>query len=301
MNKRLITIFTATYNRADLILRLYESLQSQSVRNFEWLIVDDGSTDNTEHVVKSLIEKDKTFDIRYYKQTNQGKHIAINKGLQEAKGDYFFIVDSDDRLPEKSLEIINDKINLINNKSKIAGVVGLKCFFDKSVVGSNDLKDDLICSLFKYRYYYKYYGDRAEVIKTSIFKKYLFPKFENEKFVPESIVWNQIAAEHELLFFSKNVYECEYQEDGLSASSMLLRRKNPIGATSLYINLSKVKTIPMIYICKAHINFWRFYWCLPNNYKYSQLKKIRLDVYLFVSLILGTLLYAKDSISIKTK
>lgn len=294
-----ITVFTATFNRSDLLVRLHESLALQTNKQFEWLIVDDGSTDNTTDVIQKLQDKTSIFSIRYFKQSNQGKHVAINKGIKEARGDYFFIVDSDDRLPKNSLSIIDKKVKKIDLNPNVAGVVGLKCFFDGSVVGSNNLKNDMVCTLFDYRYYHRFIGDRAEVIKTNIFKKYLFPQFKNENFVPESIVWNEIAKTYKLLFFPENVYECEYLEEGLSAKSVLLRRKNPIGTAHLYSELHRIKAVPLSFRIKANINFWRFFWMLPQKKKYLRLLKI--SWYLVPSFIIGSLLSIKDAISIKKK
>lgn len=259
MDMFLITVFTPTYNRAKLLQRLFASLQKQTYQNFEWVIVDDGSIDNTEEVVDKMKLETKNFKITYAKQKNQGKHIAINKGLDIAKGDYFFIVDSDDRLPEKSLEIINSKAEKIHLKKEIAGVVGLKCHFGGTPVGTNLLQNELICSLFNYRYKYNHKGDRAEVIKTTIFKKYLFPQYQQEKFIPESIVWNRIAKKYKLLYFPENVYECEYLDDGLSSKSVQLRRENPIGALNLYAELGNSRALKIVYRVKAYVNYWRFF------------------------------------------
>ena len=114
----LITVFTPTYNRARLLSRLYESLKAQTYQSFEWIIVDDGSTDNTEAVIDSLLERPSEygFSLRYFKQQNGGKHRAINRGVQEARGELFFIADSDDYLPDDSFVKVAKKylLNLRN-------------------------------------------------------------------------------------------------------------------------------------------------------------------------------------------
>lgn len=290
-----ISVFTATYNRSNLLQRLFVSLKEQTYMNFEWVIVDDGSTDDTSHVINQF-KKEALFEIVYEKQTNQGKHIAINKGLQLAKGKYFFIVDSDDRLPKESIQIISNKIQLIDNKENVAGVVGLKCFFDKTIVGSNNLKNDIICSLLEHRYKYKRLGDRAEVIKTAVFRKFKFPKFNTETFVPESIVWNRMALKYSMLFFPENVYECEYLEDGLSSKSIALRRKNPVGISVLYSELTHIKSIDMVTKFKTHINFWRFYWCLSNSLKRKHFFYIKNHFYTIICMPIGTIMYCKDTL-----
>ena len=123
-----ITVFTPTYNRMDLIEKLYQSLLQQTKKNFEWLVVDDGSTDDTEKYFGKISSKPQPFPIRYIKQENGGKHRAINKGVKSASGDLFFIVDSDDYLTENAIDKINQWISTLDGSHKWAGISGLKGF-----------------------------------------------------------------------------------------------------------------------------------------------------------------------------
>lgn len=294
-----ITVFTPTYNRVDLLGVLYDSLKKQTYKNFEWVIVDDGSTDNTEAFVK-IIKKEDDLVIIYKNQENQGKHIAINNGVSIANGECFFIVDSDDRLPANSLEIISRKFNKIRNNPKVAGVVGLRCYFDGNVIGTKMPKDELLCTALEYRHTYKIAGDRAEVIKTAVLKEYPFPKFGEEKFLSESIVWNKMSLKYKLLFFSENVYECEYLENGLTLNSIRLRRLYPKGAMHLYAELGKIKSINFKIRSKAYINFWRFYFCDLSN----ALGNLHILNKKFIALLyfpLGFIFFLKDSFTQKTK
>ncbi|MFK8059995.1 MAG: glycosyltransferase family 2 protein [Polaribacter sp.] len=294
-----ITVFTPTYNRVDLLGVLYESLKKQSYKNFEWVIVDDGSTDESGEFIKK-IKKENSLTIIYEKQENQGKHIAINKGVSIANGECFFIVDSDDRLPQKSLEIISEKFNKIRNNSKIAGVVGLRCYFDGNVIGTKMLKNEILCTTLEYRYTHKIMGDRAEVIKTAVLKEYPFPKFGKEKFLSESIVWNKMALKYKLLFFSENIYECEYLNNGLTLNSIRLRRLFPRGAMNLYAELGKIKVINFKIRSKAYINFWRFYFCDLSNAS-KNLKLIDSQLIAFPFIPLGMILYIKDTLTQKNE
>lgn len=296
----LITIFTATYNRSNLLLRLFESLKKQTNKNFEWVIVDDGSTDNTTEIVQKIIAE-VSFKIVYKKQENQGKHIAINTGISIAKGNYFFIVDSDDRLPKNALEIIGAKLKKVKDKPAIAGVVGLKCYFNGTVVGSKKMKNDVICSQLEYRYLYNNTGDRAEVVKTSVFRQFLFPKFGNENFVPESIVWNRMAQNYKMLYFPENVYECEYLDDGLSSKSAYLRMQNPIGATTLYAELEGINSMKISIKIKAQINFWRFFLRLPKSSMRTQFALLKNYILMIICFPVGNLLFLKDTIDNKKK
>ena len=294
-----ITVFTPTYNRADLLGVLYNSLKNQSYKNFEWVIVDDGSTDETEELVTKL-KKENNLIIRYEKQENQGKHIAINKGVSIANGECFFIVDSDDRLPKKSLEIINKKFNKIRNNNKIAGVVGLRCYFDGNVIGTNMPEDELLCTALEYRHTYNIVGDRAEAIKTAVLKEYPFPKFGEEKFLSESIVWNKISLKYNLLFFSENVYECEYLDSGLTSNSIRLRRLYPKGAMNLYAELGEIEAVSFKVKSKAYINFWRFYFCDLSNAQ-ENLHILNKKFIVFLYFPLGFIFYLNDSFAQKNK
>lgn len=291
---KLITICTAAYNRGDLLPVLFASLKQQTVSNFEWIIIDDGSTDNTRELVEQF-KVEVSFPIIYDKQKNQGKHTAINRGVVLANGSLFFIVDSDDRLPEDALDIITSKFDIIKENDEIAGVVGLKHFFDKKVVGSSHLEQDVICDIFEYRYVHKVAGDRAEVFKTSVLRDFPFPRYGNEKFLPESIVWNRIGQAYKMLFFNKNVYECEYLEDGLSAQSVTLRRRYPQGILNLYSELGKIKKIGIRNRMKAFINFWRFYFCDTQN-KSKNLSLLRAEFIAFLCFPIGVLFYLKDTL-----
>lgn len=298
-NTPCITIFTATYNRSALLYRLFLSLNQQTYKQFEWVIVDDGSTDNTPQII-TQIKNASSFKIIYKQTHNQGKHIAINTGVALASSNCFFIVDSDDRLPENALEIIASKFTKIKDDDTVAGIVGLKCFFDKNVVGVNPLVEDTVCDIFDYRYKYNVKGDRAEILKTSVLKQYPFPRYGNEKFIPESIVWNRIAQNYNMLFFNENVYECEYLENGLSAQSVSLRRKYPKGVLHLYAELGKIKKIGFKERLKAYINFWRFYFCDFYNVK-ENLKLLYPVYFSMLCMPLGLFLYAKDGVLLKRK
>ena len=226
-----ITVFTPTYNRAYIIEKLYHSLQRQTFKDFEWIVVDDGSEDETEDLFKK-IQKDKNlFEIRYIKQKNGGKHRAINKGIEIAKGELFFIVDSDDYLIDTALKTITEIEESIpeNEKKQFAGVCGLRGYSEKKENGKTFCGDILdITSLEREKY--GIYGDKAEVFYTSILKKYPFPTFENEKFITECVVWDKIAFDkYKIRYFNKIIYISDYLPDGLTAHVKDLYKKNPKG------------------------------------------------------------------------
>lgn len=215
----MITIFTPTYNRADLLPRLYHSLLNQTDHNFEWIVIDDASTDDTEKILKSYISENR-IRIHYEKQEHGGKHRAINRALQIANGSMFFIVDSDDYLTNDAIELVRDWSSTIINDSMIAGVAGLcKSISSNSIIGGVPLIKDYIDATNFERARYNLLGDKAEVYKTDIIKKYPFPEFEGEFFVTESVCWDAIASDgYKLRWFNKAIYCGDYLVGGLTNS-----------------------------------------------------------------------------------
>ncbi|MGO1751704.1 MAG: glycosyltransferase family 2 protein [Psychroflexus sp.] len=289
----MITVFTPTYNRKDTLTILYNSLLRQTFKDFEWLVVDDGSNDGTDDLMKSLINENKVH-LNYIKQENGGKHRAINKGLDYAKGDYFFIVDSDDYLPNDSLEIISNYINQIDDLEDIIGVVGFRAYSNGDFIGGKKLKREFIDSnLIERREKYKVTADMAKVIKTSIFKKFKFPEIENEKFVAESIVWNRMAIDYKFRYFNEAIYVGEYLENGLSNNSIRNRRKYPRYATMLYSELANNPKASLKLKIKSLINFWRF--ALYREESFYILLKETEPIFLSLAVFpFGYIFYLKD-------
>lgn len=225
----LITIFTPTYNRKDLIERLYQSLLSQTQKNFEWLVVDDGSTDNTEKYFSEILSKPQSFPIRYIKQENGGKHRAINNGVKRASGKLFFIVDSDDYLTEKAVEKINQWAATLDNSHKWAGIAGLRGLSRNRILGQHNSTSKFIDAKNSERRKYYLLGDKAEVYFTDILKQYPFPEISGENFISEEIVWNAIARDgYYIRWFNEIIYICSYLEGGLTKDNSKNER-NPQG------------------------------------------------------------------------
>lgn len=212
----MITVFTPTYNRADLLSVLYESLKKQTSFDFEWLIVDDGSKDNTREVVEGFIKECESFKIRYYFQENHGKHVAINYGVQLAEGDKFFIVDSDDWLPFDAVEKVYSFFDEIKDLDGFAGVAGLKLYGNGDMVGTTFKGRSVDCTSLQ-RPKHHITGDKAEIFYTDILKNYPYPVFEGENHISIATVWNRIANDgYKLRWFNEGIYFCEYLEGGLT-------------------------------------------------------------------------------------
>lgn len=232
------TVFTPTYNRGYIIEQLYDSLCRQTFRDFEWVVVDDGSTDNTEEVMARLMAQEHFFPIIYRKQPNGGKHRAWNHGVALASGELFFGCDSDDYLTDDALEIADRIERTIpeTEKTCFAGICGLKAYLDASLVGTTFADAEYIDITHLERIKNNVAGDKSEVIYTSVWKKYRYHEFEGEKFITEATALNQMAADGlKMRYFNAVVKIIEYRADGLSASSMTQFTNSPQGY-GLYIH-----------------------------------------------------------------
>lgn len=214
----LLTIFTPTYNRAHLLKNLYESLNRQSDKRFEWIIIDDDSSDETPIVVDRMISCSDGFDIIYQRQEHGGKHRAINKAVKLAKGEYFFIVDSDDYITDDAVEKIFSWISTISDNNCICGVAGLRANHEGQVWGGAVQSNGQYMDASNLeRKKLNLMGDKAEVYKTNILKEFPFPEFDDEDFITEDVCWNAIAASgYKVRWFNEVIYLCEYLEDGLT-------------------------------------------------------------------------------------
>lgn len=286
----MITVFTPTYNRANLLPRLYESLICQTNKNFEWLIVDDGSEDGTYNLISELSKENK-ISIRYYKQKNTGKHIAINQGLNKARGEYFFIVDSDDFLPNDSTDKIENWFKKENRN--IAGVVGRKCLSNRNKIGNTFPSYKFYSDHITKTYLNNIKGDLAEVFRTEVMRDHKFPIFKNEKYCAEGIIWNRIAKKYNSVFIDECIYIAEYQYGGLSSNSLRLRHSSPSYANLFYSELLENKILPFKIRIRTYINLWRF------SYNKVTLIKKNLKSMTFLSLVtspIGLLIFLKEKI-----
>lgn len=223
-----ITVFTPTYNRAYIIETLYRSLQRQTFTDFEWLVVDDGSSDNTQELFDSWIAKKNSFTIRYYKQPNGGKCRAINRALDLANGELFFTVDSDDYLTDDALKKIAEWDATLPRNQKFCGVagnLGTSPTETPNTLFAGDYLDGT--ALDRYR---NIDGERAMVFYTSIHRKYKYPAFDGENFITEAVAWNRMAHDGYLVrYYNDIIWVYEYKEDGLTKAGSSLFLNNPRG------------------------------------------------------------------------
>lgn len=223
-----VTVFTPTYNRAYILGDLYHSLQRQTCMDFEWLIVDDGSADDTKALVASWQGEKNPFPIRYVYQENGGKCRAINRGLKEADGRLFFTVDSDDYLTDDAIEKVIRWDGELPKDGHFCGYVGNRGitptqtpnrlfpggYLDGTALDRYDQVD----------------GERAFVFYTEIHRKYLYPEFPGEKFLTEAVTWDLMAHDgYKMRFYNDIIWIWEYKDDGLTRAGYRVFLENPQG------------------------------------------------------------------------
>lgn len=260
MDKPYITILTPVYNRATLLPRLFESLLCQTFKDFEWIAVDDGSTDNTREVLSDLKRRcGDAFHMTCLYKDNGGKHTAVNMGVQLAKGDLTLILDSDDELPPTAIGDILAKYNTVKNEDK----VDVLCFYmahrSGQVIGRPVL-DNILTDSLNLRYKIKVRGDMCEIFKTSVLRENPFPVISNERFCPEALMLNRIALKHKMLLCQDVVYLRDYLDGGLTDNIVRIRMNSPCASMLTYAELITCP-VPFMTRVLAAINFWRFWYC----------------------------------------
>ena len=221
-----LTIFTPTYNRAYILPNLYDSLCLQTCQDFEWLIVDDGSTDYTKELVESWI-KDKKISIRYVCQENGGKMRAFNKAVSLTKTELFVCIDSDDQLASEL--VVKDSLTFWDEhkndclEKKIAGMVSLRSSSrgeqDMTTLSHGSLHD--ICSNYK--------GETTIFLLNEILRHYPYPSFEGENFITDVYIYDRMDEDYCFLFHPYISQKCDYHEDGYTMSYRRLLFNNPRG------------------------------------------------------------------------
>lgn len=233
-----ITIITPTYNRVDLLPRLYESLLKQTNQDFEWLVVDDGSTDNTEQLMRQYCQENE-IRVSYERQANAGKHTALNRGIARIRSELTFIVDSDDYLPQDAVDIILSYHHKYKKAEGLCGYSFLRCHQDGRVNTAYFPEDEKISTYLETRINGNIGGDKAEIFYTEILKRYPFPVYEGEKYMPEDVVWMQMSGPYQMVHINKNVYICDYLEGGLTNTGRKMKIHSPRGMilrSRIYLN-----------------------------------------------------------------
>lgn len=258
---RRLTIFTPTYNRGYIIEKLYHSLQRQTVFDFEWLIINDGSTDNTDTLVQTWLKENNKFPIRYFKQENKGLMVSFNRGIQLANGKFLSKIDSDDYVSDNCVELIVKWLDTIQESKDVYAVGGMRGTINGiPLKGINKWplidKNSRYIDVYDYeRSKYNLDADMTEAWNVSVLRNYHFPEFEGEWYAPEEIVFNAIALTgYKIRWFPKIICFCEYQSDGITKNDLLVQKRNPLGFSMAWK-----------YKLKLKVSFKRKLFCLSQS------------------------------------
>ncbi len=223
-----LTIFTPAYNRAHTLLRTYESLRQQNCKDFIWLIVDDGSTDNTAELVRDWQRRDNGFEIRYIYKENGGMHTAHNTAYENINTELNVCIDSDDKLAPGAVEKILGKWDRVKNRG-YAGIIGLDADFDGKVIGKGFPEGMTETTVIGY-YAAGGGGDKKLVYRTEIINQYPpYPEFDGEKYVALSYKYRLIDQTYKMAVLDEVLCNVEYQPDGSSNTMWRQYLENPKG------------------------------------------------------------------------
>lgn len=291
----MFTVFTPTYNRAHTLPRVYDSLRSQTCRCFEWVIVDDGSTDSTSKLVKKW-QQEAIFPIRYIYQKNSGKHVAFNLGVQEAKGELFLPIDSDDACVPEALERFHYHWSNIPKKirSQYSGISCLCIDGKGNTIGTKYPYDYMESNLIDIYHKYKVKGDKWGFTRTDILHKTPFPVIEGENFIAEGIVWNRIAKTYQMIFINESLEHPFYCKGGLTSSINRIRIHSPKGACLYYEDAMQLN-IPYLFKLKYTINFIRFYLHAHKSIK-NLLQEKNCILRMFILLPVSYIMFLSDKL-----
>lgn len=294
-----VTVFTPTYNRAHTLHRVYESLKSQTYRSFEWLIVDDGSTDDTFKLVKQW-QQENFFPIRYMYQENGGKHIAFNKGVREAKGELFLTLDSDDSCVPHALERFKYHWDNIpkNQRRDYSAVTCLCKDQEGKVIGSHFPFNPTDSNQLEIRYRFKVSGEKWGFHLTNVLKEFPFPEQITGTYIPEDLVWNKISRKYKTRFVNESLRIYWIESGSLVIGGNPAR--NAIGnrithLTTLNEEIDWLRFAPLSFLRSAiHYSRFSFHTGSSISDQFKNLDTAGGKILWLISLPLGCLIYLKD-------
>jgi glycosyltransferase involved in cell wall biosynthesis len=257
-NTPTITVFVPTYNRAHLLVRVFESLKAQTFQNFEWVIVDDGSRDNTSELVTGW-QQTSPFEIKYHRKPNGGKHTTINPGVELARGEFMVILDSDDWLAPNALERMLALWQAIPDQALYSGIVGLCAHPDGRVIGDRFPTDTFDSNAVDLTHTHSIHGDKISLSRTDVMREFPFPFQALRGLVTESLVWNRIAQKYQERYVNEIFAYKEYLEEGLTDRALELQIQAAPATRLYHLELFKAKQrIPWKTRLKSMVNYIRF-------------------------------------------
>jgi len=256
-----VTVLTLTYNRCHTLSRVFSSLCDQTFRDFEWLLIDDGSDDATATAVEQWRRSKPGFEIRYHWQPNAGKHIAHNRGVALARGEFCSIIDSDDWYLPTALERLVGHWDAIpaEERPRYANVECLCMLPDGALVGSPFPRDVFDSDNLAIRFVRERAGDTRGMYRTDVLKTHRFPEEFRCGYVPESLVWDRVAQRYRSRFVNEVVGYTEYQRGGLSDLPSTARFTNPRPWVLVYAQRLEMKhRLPAAEVLRSGANYVRF-------------------------------------------
>ena len=253
------TVFTPTFNRAHTLGRVYDSLKAQTMSDFEWLVVDDGSTDDT----RALIERwagEAPFPVRYFYQPNSGKHVAENVAAREARGQFVATIDSDDWYVPDALETFLSTWETIadSERDSFVGVVGLCADAQGTLLGTRFPADVFDTTYTDLALRHNVTGDKAGCGRTEIVRGFRFPVVPGETLILEFLVYNRIAQRYRIRCVNKVIKVVEYQASGLSAMRSSDYMRNPRTSKLFFLEQLSIRPAPIRVLLRAYANHTRY-------------------------------------------
>lgn len=287
----LLTILTPTYNRKKELAKLVESLKRQTRKDFQWLIIDDGSTDGTEEYVKSIVPEE--FEIEYHFKKNGGKHTALNYSHQYIKGEYVCIVDSDDYLTPDAVQIICTAIMRYVKNPEIACLSFLRGRTESDPIVKGFPQNPVISDHITFRLNGKRGGDCCEVERTKVLKEFPFPEYPGEKFMSEGYLWVNMGMKYKTVYINRIIYICEYLEGGLTNSGRKMRIKCPLGGmenSNTFLAVKGSKHLNLKLLVKELLLYITYGKFADNNF-FMMLKKCNRPFLMTLAYPFGLLMY----------
>lgn len=251
--KKVLTVFTPAYNRAYILHKCYESLLRQTCKDFVWVVIDDGSTDNTRELVAKWIEENK-IEIRYYYQENQGMHGAHNKAYEVIDTELNVCIDSDDYMTDDAVEIILDYWKK-NKRDELCGFGALNIYESGQIIGSKFPEELKVSKYFDLYKKYKVKGDKKFIYRTELIKQNPYPIFKGEKYVGLDYKYMKLDSNYYLGLINKPVCVVEYLPDGSSLNMFRQYKRNPKGFSFYRIENMKNPMGNTLYRFKESIHY----------------------------------------------
>ena len=293
-----VTVFTGTFNRRHTLERTYHSLQKQTFKDFEWLIIDDGSTDGTGVLVAEWLKEENPFPIVYYWKPNGGLHTAHNAAISLARGEYFTTLDSDDWYDPEALTLLTNQWNSLpaSKKHEISNIEGLCRHADGTLIGALFPADVYESDNFSIRKH-KWPMDTLGMYRSDVLREFPFPEGYEGGFVESALVWHRIAGKYKTLFLNKTVGYKEYLPVGITHRSLTAKFRKSAADVLYHREFSRIKSAGIIERMKSSINVFRY----SYHNKLSISQQLHEEPFVLLGppfLILGYLIYIKDRVAL---